>query len=224
MVLSRHRNDEAPTTCDSKGSLSKKSGKGNIDMNIVAKTDLNFHGLCLQPVQNLDGIWLTANQIGCALEYADEKAVQRIYSRHSDEFTDQMSRVVKVTTPYGEQMTRVFSLRGAHLVAMFARTAIAKEFRRWVLNILDSEIAINTSVKPQISDREMHSHNVNAMFDYFSVMYEAWRYQIEPALRAIESPLAGRLHDRFSDGAAFMKLIKVQADSQLLPGEEARIR
>ncbi|MCL6745128.1 Bro-N domain-containing protein [Kosakonia sp. R1.Fl] len=193
-------------------------------MNIVAKTDLNFHGLCLQPVENLDGIWLTANQIGCALEYADEKAVQRIYSRHSDEFTDQMSRVVKVTTPYGEQMTRVFSLRGAHLVAMFARTAIAKEFRHWVLNILDSEIAINTPVERHINDREMHAHNVNAMFDYFAVMYEAWRYQIEPALRAIESPLAGRLHDRFSDGAAFMRLIKDQADNQLLPGEEARIR
>ncbi|MDU4243557.1 MAG: BRO family protein [Bifidobacterium longum] len=193
-------------------------------MNIVAKPDLNFHGLYLQPVENLEGIWLTANQIGYALQYADDKSVQRIYSRHADEFTEKMTRVVKVTTLCSEQMTRVFSLRGAHLVAMFARTVVAKEFRRWVLDLLDREIAINTPAQRQISDREMHAYNVNAMFNYYAVMYEAWRYQIEPALRAIESPLAGRLHDRFSDGAAFMKLIKDQAESQLLLGEEAKIR
>jgi prophage antirepressor-like protein len=36
------------------------------------------------------------------------------------------------------QKTRIFSLRGAHLLAMFARTKVAKEFRRWVLDILDA--------------------------------------------------------------------------------------
>ncbi|VFS25202.1 Uncharacterised protein [Enterobacter cancerogenus] len=38
------------------------------------------------------------------------------------------------------QETRVFSLRGAHLIAMFARTPVAKEFRRWVLDIMDREV------------------------------------------------------------------------------------
>ena len=193
-------------------------------MRSLTKQELNFHGIIITPVMDLPDIWITATQLGYALQYADDKAVQRIYSRHADEFTEKMTRVVKVTTPYGEQMTRVFSLRGSHLVAMFARTAIAKEFRRWVLDILDREIAINTPAYRQVSDREMHAHNVNAMFDYFAVMHEVWSCQIEPALRAIESPLAARLHDRFSDGAAFMKLIKDQAESQLLPGEEARIR
>ena len=32
---------------------------------------------------------------------------------------------------------RIFSLRGCHLLAMFARTPIAKQFRRWVLDVLD---------------------------------------------------------------------------------------
>lgn len=32
---------------------------------------------------------------------------------------------------------RIFSLRGCHLVAMFARTPVAKAFRRWVLDVLD---------------------------------------------------------------------------------------
>lgn len=138
--MPKHKNDEALTTCDSQGSLSNKSREGNIDMNSVAKTELNFHGISLLPVPDLDGIWLTANQIGYALQYADDKAVQRIYSRHIDEFTGRMARVVSLTTPSGRQETRVYSLRGAHLIAMFTRTPVAKEFRRWVLDILDREI------------------------------------------------------------------------------------
>ena len=33
---------------------------------------------------------------------------------------------------------RLFSLRGCHLIAMFAKTDIAKQFRVWVLDILDA--------------------------------------------------------------------------------------
>lgn len=32
-------------------------------------------------------------------------------------------------------MVRIFSLRGCHLLAMLARTAIAKQFRVWVLKV-----------------------------------------------------------------------------------------
>lgn len=150
----RFKNNETPTTCDSRGSLSNKSSEGNIDMHIVAKTDLNFQGIHLQPIANIADTWLTATQIGFALQYADDKAVQRIYSRHADEFTENMTRVVKVTTPYGEQLTRAFSLRGAHLVAMFARTPKAKEFRRWVLDILDREVT-QSPISKQFTDAEL---------------------------------------------------------------------
>lgn len=220
----RHKNGETRQCANTSRVSIEKSSAGKIDMRSLTKQQLNFHGIIITPVMDLPDIWITATQLGYALQYADDKAVQRIYARHADEFSESMTRVVNLTTPSGRQNSRVFSLRGAHLIAMFARTPVAKDFRHWILDLLDREIAINTPVQRQISDQEMHSHNVNAMFDYFSVMYEAWRYQIEPALRAIESPLAGRLHDRFSDGAAFMKLIKAQADSQLLSSEEARIR
>ncbi|EPS4524600.1 BRO family protein [Citrobacter koseri] len=219
----KHKNDEAPTTCDSQGLLSNKSCVGNIDMISLPKTELNFHGINLQPVPDLEGTWLTSNQIGYALQYADDKAVHRIYARHSDEFTDRMTGVVKLTTPGGDQQIRVFSLRGAHMIAMFARTPVAKEFRRWVLDILDREVSINIPASKMLSDREIHAHNVSAMFDYFEIMCEAWFNQIEPALRAIESPLAGRLHDRFNDGSAFMFMIKEYADQQLQQGERPRI-
>lgn len=37
----KHRNDEAPTTCDSQGSLSNKSQTGIIHMKIVSKLSQN---------------------------------------------------------------------------------------------------------------------------------------------------------------------------------------
>lgn len=83
-------------------------------------------------------VWAKANQIGLALGYSNDKAIHRLYARRKDEFTDSMTGVVKLTTPSGIQETRVFSLRGAHLLAMFARTKAAKAFRRWVLDILDA--------------------------------------------------------------------------------------
>ncbi len=61
-------------------------------------TQLAFHKTTFTPICHNNRIWLTATEVGLALEYADDKAVQRIYSRHSDEFTDMMTRVVKVTT------------------------------------------------------------------------------------------------------------------------------
>jgi prophage antirepressor-like protein len=106
----------------------------------VAPT-LSFHTTAFNVVDHHGQRCLRASEIGLALGYADDKAVQRIYTRHSDEFTGAMTGVVKLTTPSGKQDARVFSLRGAHLLAMFARTPTAKEFRRWVLDILDREVA-----------------------------------------------------------------------------------
>jgi prophage antirepressor-like protein len=70
-------------------------------------------------------------------------SVSRIYDRNPDEFTSAMTLTVNLTVKgFGnggsEKEVRIFSLRGAHLIAMFARTALAKAFRKWVLDILDA--------------------------------------------------------------------------------------
>lgn len=108
---------------------------------------LAFHNTQFDIVDRSGQPWLRANQIGLALDYSDGKAIQRIYARHKDEFTDAMTGVVKLTTPSGEQEARIFSLRGAHLLAMFARTAVAKEFRHWVLDVLEGEAEAPTKAK-----------------------------------------------------------------------------
>lgn len=221
MLLSSKNSEARQCANTNRASMSETVCK-ETNMNSVIKSDLNFHGIMLTPVAELPEIWLTSSQIGYALEYADDKAVQRIYSRHADEFTDQMTRVVKLTTPSGKQDSRVFSLRGAHLLAMFSRTHVAKEFRRWVLDILDRETASNIPCLKTPSEREIQAYNLDALATHYEVMYSAWKHQIYPALRAIESPLAARLYDRFGDGAIFLDMAKRRAKEQLRPGEVAR--
>lgn len=69
-----------------------------------------------------------------------ETRVRDLYRRHADEFTDTMTATVEMLTPGGRQRVRVFSLRGAHLLGMFARTERAKAFRRWVLDVIDHHL------------------------------------------------------------------------------------
>lgn len=184
------KNSEARKCANTNRASIENNRAGNIDMNIVAKTDLNFQGIQLQPVANIAETWLTASQIGYALQYADDKAVQRIYSRHAEEFTEHMTGVVKVTTPYGEQMTRAFSLRGAHLIAMFARTPKAKEFRQWVLDILDREVA-HSPIAKQFTDDELQEL---CWLWRASVGMASKMADVEPLLRVAEHRLAGAYH------------------------------
>lgn len=49
-----------------------------------------------------------------------------------------MTALVKLPTERGEQEVRIFSPRGCYALAMFSRTKVAKAFRRWVLDVLES--------------------------------------------------------------------------------------
>ena len=85
-----------------------------------------------------DGVpWLTGTQIAYALGTERRSAVTDIHARHRDEFTDAMTAVIR----QGRARVRIFSPRGAHLIAMFARTPRAKAFRRWVLDVLEATTA-----------------------------------------------------------------------------------
>lgn len=104
-------------------------------------TKLAFHDTKFTPVKRNNQIWLTAVEIAQALGYKKSDAVTQIYDRNSDEFRDDMTETLNLSASGNYQKTvRIFSLRGAHLIAMFARTPVAKEFRRWVLDILDREV------------------------------------------------------------------------------------
>lgn len=176
----------------------------------IANSELNFHGINLSPVPQMNDIWLTSADLARALGYASSKSVSTIYSRNSDEFTSSMSMVIKMMTNginnnLREKSVRVFSLRGCHLIAMFATTDKAKEFRRWVLDILDREVALGNA-HPAF-DFEMYAHNAKVAAGHFEVIYRAWCEQLSPSLRAVGSPLAVDMVDRLKSlGAITMGL------------------
>jgi len=110
---------------------------------------LSFNGQTFSVVEHGGQPCLTLAEIARAL-YGQggtqtatpfETRVRDLYRRHAGEFTSSMTALVKMKTPGGEQDVRVFSLRGAHLLGMFARTERAKAFRRWVLDVLDERAA-----------------------------------------------------------------------------------
>ncbi|WP_249534073.1 BRO family protein [Escherichia coli] len=118
-------------------------------------TQLAFRDVKFTPINHNNQIWFTSKELAAALKYASTKAVTDIYNKNIDEFTDGMSQVVESTTSGNyRKKTRIFSLRGAHLIAMFARTPVAKEFRRWVLDILDREIQ-QSPITKQFTDNEL---------------------------------------------------------------------
>ncbi|HBM3111077.1 hypothetical protein FMK56_12410 [Klebsiella oxytoca] len=185
------KNSEAQKCANTLGLLSNKSREGNIDMNSVQNKELSFHNVTLVPAPVVDGIWLTSADIAKALGYASSKSVSTIYSRNSGEFTSSMSMVIKMKTnginnSLRDKSVRVFSLRGCHLIAMFATTDKAKEFRRWVLDILDREVA-HSPIAKQFTDDELQSlcwlwKNSVRMVSHIA--------DVEPLLRVAEHRLA----------------------------------
>ncbi|MCG3808940.1 hypothetical protein I3252_05505 [Psychrobacter sp. Ps4] len=108
---------------------------------------LTFNGTTLTTINQDDQVWLTASDLAIALGYKNKQSVSKIYNSNAEEFTDTMTQVVESTESVLSSKTkglrakiRIFSLRGCHLLAMFARTDIAKAFRVWVLDILEREV------------------------------------------------------------------------------------
>ena len=100
-------------------------------------TALTFNDVTLSPITYQNSPWIRSVELARALGYSSEKSVSNIYNRNQDEFSNDMSVVINLSTTDNPVPSRIFSLRGCHLVAMFARTPVAKAFRRWVLDVLD---------------------------------------------------------------------------------------
>lgn len=123
---------------------------------------ISFHDTHFTVIPHHGQPWLTATQIAQALGYASEKSISNLYNRNAEEFTPNMTLVINsmtngINNSVREKEVRIFSLRGAHLIAMFSRTALAKEFRRWVLDVLDRETAAHPQPFTTLTDDELYS-------------------------------------------------------------------
>ncbi|WP_180113360.1 BRO family protein [Acinetobacter sp. YH12073] len=144
---------------------------------------LSFNEVNFSPVERDGQIWLTAGELARALGYAKANAVTQVYERNQDEFNSSMTNVIDLNSersvgslnlrlPKKEnnlvKTVRIFSLRGAHLIAMFSKTAIAKQFRKWVLDVLDREVVTKQlesrqNISPEQKDtlHKIVDHKVN---------------------------------------------------------------
>ncbi len=135
-----------------------------IDMSSLA---LSFNDVNFSPVQHNNQIWLTASELAKALGYAKSDAVTQIYERNKDEFNSDMTLTLKLSVKgFGNgnslKETRIFNPRGCHLITFFARTSVAKQFRKWVLDVLDKEIGAPVA-KTHKSEREPLTNAVNLL-------------------------------------------------------------
>lgn len=107
----------------------------------MPNTHLTFNEFVFNPypVNGSEEIYLKGSELATALGYSREDSLNKIVERNRDEFEKGMFENVKLTLSGNIQKTiRVFSLRGANLVAMKAKTPIANEFRKWVLDVLEA--------------------------------------------------------------------------------------
>lgn len=115
----------------------------------ISAPALTFQSTTFDVIDRNGQPWLRAHQIGEALEYKNpDRSLTNLFNANAAEFTDSMTAVVKLPTAGGMQDVRIFSLRGAHLLGMFARTKVAAEFRRWALDVLDTQVQPELSVQP----------------------------------------------------------------------------
>lgn len=146
-------NKKAPESWRSR-SFSVVNNMRKLTMSSLA---LSFNEVNFSPVERNGQIWLTAGDLARALGYAKANAVTQVYERNKDEFNQSMTQVIDNPQSLNLRL-RIFSLRGAHLIAMFSKTAIAKQFRKWVLDVLDREV-----VTKQLESRQSISPEQQAL-------------------------------------------------------------
>lgn len=136
---------------------------------------LSFHEVNFNPVaqhQHDGQIWLKASELAQALGYSRVDSVTRLYNSNNDEFDETMTQVIDFIENTDSVLSkkqanlvnkiRIFSLRGCHLLAMFARTKVAKEFRKWALNVLAQAVG-QPVAKTHKSEREPLTNAVNML-------------------------------------------------------------
>lgn len=165
-------------------------------------TTLTFQNTTLLVINQNNQTFLTASDLGKALDYSDaDRSVRRLYTANADEFTPEMTALVEMQTAGGLQKVRIFSLRGAHLIAMFARTKVAKDFRKWALDILDREILQNANqIQPLVERKytfEFTEHDLQQLvWAWFALLRGTELCQVlHPALKQIGSHYAASVYD-----------------------------
>lgn len=114
---------------------------------------INFHETKVRTKIFEEEQFVRASDIAKALGYKNTNAASGIYRQYQEEFESHMVRRCESRPRRGIKYESLyFNRRGAWLIGMFARTERAKEFRKWVLDVLEEKAqgTVNLSVpKPE---------------------------------------------------------------------------
>lgn len=157
-------------------------------------TKLTFKGFEFNVIQHSGQPYLTLQEIAQVL-YRKEGGTQSatpftrvrdLYRRHADEFRSDMTALIKMQTPGGMQEMRIFSLRGCHLLGMFARTAVAKEFRAWALDVLDEHLNAGKGWQQEFNKAWLEYTSEKAMASLCGRGLNQWRQHKAPLEQRVE--------------------------------------
>lgn len=138
---------------------------------------LSFNQVSLNPVTHADNqIWITSAELAKALGYKAVDSVTKIFNRNSDEFTEEMSQTVNLTVSgkingLQHKSVRIFSLRGCYAIAFFAKTEVAKQFRKWVLDLIETEAQKFSGRSTTTDERTGLRDAVNAVVSKKGMLY-----------------------------------------------------
>ena len=118
---------------------------------------IQFQGTSLDLFDHNGHRWVRGAQIGHALGLTQAAhAIGKIFKRHCREFTLEMTAMIYVDSGGGVQKTRVFSARGAALIAMLANTEKAAAFRAWALDVLEAQAPPALPAGPEARTQQLH--------------------------------------------------------------------
>lgn len=113
----------------------------------VILSEFEGHYMHLRPGNGK--LWVTAREIGEALEYEDPaRAINHLFNAHADEFDSDCTRIISIghVGKNGYARIREFSIEGTMLLGMFSEQPLAKKFRKWARKVL-TEVAVTGRYK-----------------------------------------------------------------------------
>lgn len=129
---------------------------------------------------------MTLPQIVGALGASPNQA-GNLYTRHADEFTPEMTRIIK----QGRTRVRVFNRDGAWLIGMFARTPKAAAFRKWVITALAEHVDGAAALPPPETKEETIAHKLAIlMLAECSIVKSDWFRELTDELKQAKKTIA----------------------------------
>jgi prophage antirepressor-like protein len=106
---------------------------------------IQFEETQLEILERDGELWFIGADVGRALGYAQPQiSVSTLYKRHAHQFSDEETTITSLIMVENEppRNTRVFSRRGMHRLALYAKTKRAEVFQKWVLDLLEGKVKL----------------------------------------------------------------------------------